>query len=50
VERLSPAATVRESAGLDNDQAQLGETAAAAIMAGSQRLTDDTLLLKLTPK
>ena len=30
VERLSPAATVRESAGLDNDQAQLRETAAAA--------------------
>jgi hypothetical protein len=37
VERLSPVATVRESASLDNDKAQLGETAAAAIMAGSQR-------------
>jgi hypothetical protein len=37
LERSSSAATVRESAALDNDQAQLDKTTATAIMAGSRR-------------
>ena len=50
MERSSSAATVRESAALDNDQAQLDETNGNGDHGRVSALTDETLLLKLTPK